>query len=208
MIVEKGDKSMSIHRALTIALIVLMVVLSACQSSQQPTNHSNEMPQTLNWQVPAFDYIDHNGQHVSREDLKGKVWLANFVFTNCNTVCPPMTANMANIQSRLKEEQLDVEMISFTVDPDRDTPGALKAFGHNHGMTEGNWRFLTGYSREDIETFSREGFKSQISDVPNSDQINHVTSFFLIDQDGMIIHRFDGIQPNIDVIVQAIRDLQ
>lgn len=100
-------------------LLLSIVLLAACGKT---------IPDAKNWPVDDFTFTDQNGQSFGLSDLKGKVWVADFIFTNCETVCPPMTANMAKLQDMVKEEGLDVEFVSFSVDPEVDTPEKLKEY--------------------------------------------------------------------------------
>ena len=129
-------------------LISLMVVLAAC---------GNEIEDPLNWEIESFNYMNQNEEMVSLDDLKGKVWMADFVFTNCETVCPPMTYNMTKLNEALVEEGVeDVQFVSFSVDPTVDTPDKIKEFMANYDLAQADWQFLTGYSQEEIEASAEE----------------------------------------------------
>jgi len=174
--------------------LVLLLFVTAC---------GKQLENPLNWPVQEFATIDQEGKEVNVEQLKGKVWVADFIFTNCTTVCSPMTAQMAFLQKKLKEEGLDVSLVSFSVDPDRDTPEAMKAYGENFDADFSNWHFLTGYSNEEIISFSKESFKSPIIFEPGTDQVGHVTSFFLVDDKGVVVRKYPGIEPTtLDQIVK------
>src|SRR5690606_41608417 len=113
------------------------------------------------WPIEPFVYTDQNGKPFSLADLEGKVWVATFIFTNCKTVCPPMTANMARLQRMVAQEGLDqVEFVAFSVDPEVDTPEALRESAARYTDNTENWHFLTGYVQEHIEQFARDNFKA------------------------------------------------
>ncbi len=168
---------------------------------------SNETESEIAWEVPEFEAVDQDGKPFKLSDLKGKVWLADFVFTNCNTVCPPMTANMALLQKRLKFEGLDVEIVSFSVDPERDDQKAIHEFAKQHKIDFSNWHFLTGYPFEKIQKLSRETFKAEVRMDPESDQVVHGTHFYLIDETGKVRKFYNGVRPDDDQIVQDIKQL-
>jgi protein SCO1/2 len=168
---------------------------------------SNETETEIAWKVPDFEAVDQNGKTFKTSDLKGKVWIADFIFTNCNTVCPPMTANMALLQKRLKFEGLDVEIVSFSVDPERDDPKALREFGKQHNVDFSNWHFLTGYPFEAIQQLSREAFKAEVRMDPESDQVVHGTYFYLVDESGAVRKFYNGVRPDDDQIVQDVKEL-
>lgn len=160
------------------------------------------------WTIEPFRFTDENGKQFGMSDLKGKIWLANMIFTSCETVCPPMTANMANIQSKLKEQDLTIPIVSFSVDPKRDSEKKLKAFGQKFNADFSTWHFLTGYSPKDIKKFAKTSFKSAVSPIANTDQFAHSTSFFLINQSGEIMAKYDGLTPPKDTIVKHVKNLK
>ncbi|WP_181350362.1 SCO family protein [Thalassobacillus sp. CUG 92003] len=171
----------------------LLIILSAC--GQQ------ELEDPLGWEVNAFEYTTQSNEQLSLADMEGEVWLADFIFTSCNTVCPPMTRNMAKLQKQLEEEGLDVKIVSFSVDPEVDTPEKLQSFAEKHGADLSNWSFLTGYEMEDIKTFAEDSFKTPVSKPEGEDQVTHGTSFYLIDQNGVVQKRYNG---NKDVPYEQI----
>ncbi|WP_409301219.1 SCO family protein [Peribacillus sp. SCS-155] len=181
-------------QAMPALIIVLCLLLTACGS--------NEIPDAKNKDIQNFTYTDQDGNSFSKEDLKGKVWLADFIFTSCATVCPPMTANMAKLQNMLKEKGIkNVEIVSFSVDPEIDTPKALKEYGSKFQADLSKWHFLTGYQQADIEQFALESFETLVKKPENETQVIHGTSFFLIDQNGKLIKAFPG---NKDVPFEEI----
>src|SRR5699024_11744993 len=111
---------------------------------------------------------------------------------NCTTICLPMTRNMAYLQGELDEADLnDVNLVSFTVDPERDTPEVLQEYGDSYGANYDNWDFLTGYYFETIKEFSEEHFKSTLMEAPeDDDQITHTVSLFVINPDDEFISRY------------------
>lgn len=177
----------------------LFLTLSACGDSG---------PDALNWEVKEFNAVNQEGETVTLDDLKGDVWITSFIFTNCVTVCPPMTANMAQLQQRLKDEGLTVPMVSFSVDPDRDDPQALKEYGEEFNADFSSWQFLTGYSFEDIQLFSQESFKSLVQFEEDSDQVMHTTSFFLVNDSGVVVQKYNGIEPPYEEILDDIKSLR
>ncbi|MFS8629783.1 MAG: SCO family protein [Bacillales bacterium] len=163
-----------------------------------------------NWPVEDFTFINQDGEPFGLTDLKGKVWVANFIFTNCETVCLPMTANMVQLQNLLKEENITgVELVSFSVDPEVDTPDALKKFGEHFSADFDNYNFLTGYDQEFIEEFARENFKELVDKPENDDQVIHGTRFYLMDQEGRIVKYYSGLSDiPFEEIIDDIKKLQ
>ncbi|GAB1532313.1 MULTISPECIES: SCO family protein [Brevibacillus] len=166
-----------------IMLSILMVLVTACGPARYDYNYP----------VNEFAYTDQEGKPFSSSDLENKVWVANFVFTYCGTVCPTMTANMAELQKKAKEAGVDVEFVSFSVDPERDTPEALKSYLGKFNADFSNWHALTGYGYDEIKTFILKSFKTPIEKDSNSDQIIHDTFLYLVDQKGTVVNRYEGM---------------
>nr|WP_249292137.1 SCO family protein [Metabacillus flavus] len=159
--------------------------------------------------VENFQYKNQEGERFGLAELKGKVWIASFIFTSCTTVCPPMTAHMKKLQSMGAEQNLPFEIVSFSVDPKVDTPEKLKTFGSQFGSSFENWHFLTGYSQKQIEEFSLNSFKSLVKKPENEDQVIHGTSFYLINKEGDVVKSYSGVEnPPYDEIMQDIKRLQ
>jgi protein SCO1/2 len=162
---------------------------------------------TLDWRVPNFRFTDEDGHPLGLSDLRGKVWMADFMFTKCTSVCPLTTAHMAKLQRQLKQAGVNVELVSFTVDPAHDSPSRLKAYGDKFGADFTHWHFLTGYSEKTINRLARTGFKTVVESIPHSDQFSHSTEFYLVGPDGKVLHVFDGLHPPYAKIVRDVRQL-
>lgn len=169
---------------------VLLILI--CISSLFLASCSKEIENRLYWEVPAFTYQNHKGSKTASEDLRGKVWMANFIFTSCATVCPPMTANMAKLKDMVNKENMDVEFVSFSVNPEVDSPELLAEYGGKFSDDLSNWTFLTGYTQDEIETVARENFKMIVEKEEGNSQVSHGTYFYLIDQEGKIVRYYRG----------------
>lgn len=168
-------------------LVLLLILFLAACGEEIETNMSEE--------VSSFEFTTQDKETMSLDDLKGEWWIADFVFTNCTTVCLPMTSNMAELQQKMKEENLDAQLVSFSVDPERDTPEVLKEYAQQYQADLSNWTFLTGYDFQTIKEFSIKSFKSLLRKPPEgSDQVTHGTSFFLINPEGKVIKNYSGIK--------------
>jgi protein SCO1 len=183
-------------------LIVMLLILSACGQ--------NEIKDAKNWPVAGFSYTDQNGQPFSLDDLKGKVWVADFIFTSCDDVCLPMTANMKKLQDQVKEEGIEnIQFVSFSVDPAVDSPEVLTEFANQFSVDYENWHFLTGYSQTDIESFAMESFKAIVKKPQSGDQVIHGTDIYLVDSEGKIMKYYTGLaEMPMDEIINDIKILQ
>ena len=167
--------------------ILCAIVLAGC--------NKDKFEPEMEWEVESFSHDSHRGEEVSLESLKGKVWLATFIFTNCETVCPPMTMNLASVQDELVKLGVeDYKLVEFSIDPDVDTPEVMAEYlAKFNAPDESKWELLTGYDQSYIEQFARDSFKALVKDDPSSDQVVHGTSFYLVDQNGVVVKSYDGV---------------
>lgn len=161
----------------------------------------------LNWEINDFTFTNQEGEDFGLANLKGKVWIADFVFTNCTTVCLPMMTNMAKLQDKLKEDGLSVELVSFSVDPEVDTPEVLKEYAKYYNADLSSWHLLTGYSQKTIEDFTMKNFKTLAKKPETSDQVIHGTSFYLIDKEGKVVKEYSGLEFPIEEIIKDVKIL-
>ena len=152
--------------------------------------------------VPAFSLTDTDGAELGLEALRGKVWVADFIFTSCGGPCPAMTEAMAGVADAFKADDR-VRFVSVTVDPDTDTPERLKEYGLKYGARLDQWHFLTG-PLEAIQKLAVEGMK--VGSV--EDPIIHSTRFILVDKAGSIRGYYTGTIPEeVTQMQQAMRQL-
>ena len=132
--------------------------------------------------VPEFSLTDQNGQTVTNDDLRGRIWIADFIFTRCKGPCPLMTARMLEMQRALTKTP-EVKLVSVTVDPEYDTPEVLKAYAEANHANPDRWKFLTG-DKEVIEKLVTEGFMQHLAEE-NGEPV-HGTMFLIVDGNGMV----------------------
>ena len=161
-------------------------------------------------QVRAFEFRDQQGRPFTSQFLKGKIWVADFVFTRCAGPCPTMSSKMAELQKSLAHVS-DVAMVSFSVDPEHDDPQVLAAYGKRYGAQIGRWFLLTG-SQERLFKLMREDFKLGAEPAgadPVQNPILHDAHFVLVDEEGQIrgYYASDPKDP-VPQIVEDIAKLQ
>lgn len=150
--------------------------------------------------LPAdYELVDHHKDAFTPQTLRNKVWVAGFVFTSCPSICPTVTKSMADLRGRFDRLKLDIEMVSFTVDPTRDTPEVLAAYAAQWGAENPRWRFVTG-EPEDVIGLVRHGFylgvgPPQPTGAANMYDISHSSQLALVDGKGNV-RGFYGIEPN------------
>ena len=143
--------------------------------------------------LPDFSLTDETDKNFGSKDLRGKVWVADFIFTRCASTCPMQTAEKAKLQSQFKDAK-DLQLVTFTVDPEHDTLAVLAEYGKKHGAIPGRWKFLTG-ERGDLWNLSANGFKFEVAeDARNSKMpILHSSNFALVDRQGRVRGIYDGL---------------
>lgn len=195
-IVGKGFNDMRRY----LVLIGLFFLLAGC-------GRSYAIETTMSEQVPDFEYTTQDKEQLSLSDLEGDWWIADFIFTNCTTVCMPMTQNMAHLQSMMEEEGIDAQIVSFSVDPDYDTPEVLKEYASHYDANFDNWSFVTGYDFETIREFSIKHFKNFVqAPADGDDQVIHGTSFFLVSPEGEVVKNYDGVEmKNMETILADLK---
>jgi len=131
--------------------------------------------------VPAFQFHDQDDQPVTHASLRGSVWVADFIFTQCAGPCPLMTVKMAALQKSLPPQ---VKFVSFSLDPEHDTPAALKRYAQMFSADESRWKFLTG-DQEAIMAQARGMLLAALPATFNQ-PIIHDGRFVLIDGQGRV----------------------
>ena len=150
--------------------------------------------------VTDFQLTERHGQSVALADLRGKVWVADFIFTSCAGPCPIMSQRMADVQEKWSKEN-GLRLVSISVDPERDTPAVLQTYADFYGAQPNRWLFLTG-DMTLITDLAVNGFK--LGSV--EDPIHHSTKFALVDRLGQIRGYYDGT--SIDEVNQMTGDIR
>ncbi len=140
--------------------------------------------------VPAFEFIDQHGDTITNKDYEGKVYIAEFFFSTCPTICPIMKENLVQVQDVFGEND-DFGIASFSIDPQHDTPEVLKEYADLNGITHPNWHLLTG-EREEIYDLANSGFNIYAGEDENAEGgFAHSGYFALVDKEGYIRSRKD-----------------
>lgn len=165
--------------------------------------------ETQNRKAPAFGFLDQDSTIITQADLKGKIYLVDFFFTSCPSICPIMTANMMKIQQRFKGFE-DFHQLSFTVDPVRDTPSVLKDYANERMIDTEKWNLLTG-EKDSLYSVAYKFLSSAMEDSLAPGGFLHTEFFVLVDKEGNLRSREDeqgnivGVYDGTDA--QQIRDL-
>ena len=152
--------------------------------------------------VPPFQFTNQNGQPLGSADLQGKIWIADFIYTTCPAPCPMISSRMSELQKPL--EKTDVHLVSFTVDPAKDTPEVLRGYAAKLQAQPGRWDFLTG-PQSAIYDISRNGFKLAVFDRSEETGLPvHSTRMILVDRQGIIRGYYDATEP--DAVTKLLAD--
>ena len=190
-------------------VVGLLLVALGCSPSRQQPSATDDLP--LLGLAPEFSLTERSGRQVDSTELDGRVWVANFVFTECTGPCPLLSLRMSRIQTALEDEP-EARLVSFTVDPENDTPEVLAGYAKRFNADPVRWLFLTG-DKTGLYQLIKGGFKLAIDDggqapAPDSGIITHSLRFVLVDRQGRIRGYFQGGESDLEEkLIPAIRRL-
>ena len=188
------------HGLLWGALIVVIVGIVGANiwsPLHQDTGEDTASSLAVHHRVPDFSLIDQRGTPIALSDLHGKIWVADFIFTRCVAACPLMTDKMKKLQEEFAESSVD--FVSFSVDPEYDTPDVLFQYANRFGIDGNGWFFLTG-EKETIYHLTQDGFGLAIGQQES--EVLHSARFVLVDGLGRIRGYYDS---NEDEALQKLR---
>lgn len=180
----------------------------------QPRDVKSEMvnPELINMgighRIGKFALTNQNGETITLKDVEDKIFVAEYFFTTCLTICPIMTEEMMRVQDRFKGND-EVKILSFTVDPETDNVEVMKAYAKKHNAVDGQWHFLTG-TKDDLYSLARNSFfvlkpaeARNLGDA-GSDFI-HTNNFVLVDKELQIRGYYDGTSTEeVNVLMEDI----
>jgi cytochrome oxidase Cu insertion factor (SCO1/SenC/PrrC family) len=158
--------------------------------------------------VPEFSLTERSGQNITLAQLRGKIWIADFIYTSCTDTCPLQTGMMAKLQEEFAPKA-NFQLVSVTVDPERDTPAVLARYAARHNADAKRWFFLTG-QRDRIIRLIQDGFHLSVTALPDGAEstgsIPHSPRFVLIDQDARIRGYYDSRE--LEAFIRLKNDLE
>lgn len=210
------------YKALAITLFVLSVIILTLIYSQlnvtprlpvyQPDMVDRSLvDSTLQYKkkyhkIAPFSLTNQNGKTVTQKEYQDHIYVADFFFTTCQTICPIMTDNMVTIQKELQDDTL-VKLLSHSVIPTYDTPEVLKKYAIEKGVDDNRWNLVTG-SKEEIFTLARKSYLA-VKDIPGTEDdldMVHTENFMLIDKKQQIRGYYDGTDD--EAIEQLLEDIE
>ena len=214
-----------LKRGIIIALFFLFIILtSACKHKEQHTAtlpYFNTPDFTPTWPakntreferlhtIPAFNFTDQYGKTVTNQTVQNKIYVADFFFTRCGSICPKMTDNMSKVAAAFSKDD-NVAMLSHSVTPELDNSSVLQQYAHQKNITNPNWHLLTG-NKEQIYSIARKGYFADDAIGYNKDasQFLHTENFILVDRRGHIRGVYNGTIPfEVENLIRHIKILE
>jgi protein SCO1 len=206
------------NRTPIIYLLLVVIFIISCNQppeNQLPIFNPSDMDARVvdkslkdvnaNHTVADFNLINQNGGKVTQEDYKGKIYVADFFFTSCTTICPIMTKNIGKLQDIFKSDN-DIMFLSLSVTPDIDSISVLRDYATKKGVIDGKWNVTTG-NKKHIYDLARKSYFAVLSKGDGGYQdFIHTTNFVLVDKKKQIRGIYDGI--NDDEILRLISDIK
>ena len=195
---RQSTRSSMLWKAMLIA-IPIVTLAALIWLRQLEVNALRQRPVSSYGSVPEFTLTNQDGKNFGSADLRGKIWIADFVYSTCPGPCPMISSRMSELQKPL--EKTDVHLVSFSVDPARDTPQVLRGYAEKLQAEPGRWDFLTG-PQSTIYNLSRDGFKLAVGDEKGVPV--HSTRMILVDRHGAIRGYYDATEP--DAVTKLVAD--
>src|SRR5512138_2472168 len=176
----------TVAAALTVLAIELVIRRIATEPSLPSSVHrlgrDPGQPLPVLWPVPSYRLVDQEGKTRTPDELRGSVWIADFIFTSCKSVCQVLSAKMVQVQRGIPDPRL--RFVSFSVDPERDTPEALRAYAGRWAPDESRWTLLA--TTKDSLAELAKGMKTFVERQPDPDATLHTSELFLVDEQGRV----------------------
>jgi protein SCO1/2 len=214
-------KPNSLHKSSIAILMCLMVFLNSCNNTSNRVlpiyNPSNFNPELVDKSlrnsnkyhtVSDFELINQNGKTITQNDYKDKIYVTDFFFTSCKTICPIMTNNMAKLQDEFLNDN-DIMFLSLSVTPEIDNVATLREYATNKGVIDSKWNVTTG-SKKHIYELARKSYFAVVEQGDGGMQdFIHTPNFILIDTKKQIRGIYDGTKnEDIKQIIEDIKTLK
>lgn len=171
------------------------------------TVNGKKITDTLYHQIPDFEFINQDSVKITQKDYVGKIYVADFFFTTCPTICPKMKTQMLRIYEKFKDNP-KVAILSHTIDPRHDTPAVLREFMNNLGVKSKTWQMVTGDKAKIYEIGQKSYMVSATDDPSQPGGIVHSGAFVLVDKNSHIRGIYDGTEPEkVDKLMEDMEIL-
>lgn len=195
-----------------IAGLLLIIVFSSCakKESQLPIFGEREVngSDTVYHTIAKFKFVDQDSVTVTNETYKDKIYVTDFFFTSCRTICPIMKMQMLRVYEAT-QEMPDVLLLSHTIDPEYDTVALLHDFAERLGVESKRWHFVTGIKDSIYKIAQTSYFATAMEDKTEQDGFIHSGAFLLIDKKGRIRGKYDGTkEEEVNRLITDIKKLR
>ena len=197
-----------------ISILAFTIFLGACNSlSEKPLPIFGEREvvagDTVYHSIANFQFLNQDSAVVTNETFKGKIYVADFFFTTCRTICPIMKSQMARVNVAIKDMP-DVLIASHSIDPEYDTVGLLHDYAERLGAKSDKWYFLTGQPRDYVFGIAQTSyFSTAMEDKSEPDGFVHSGAFLLIDKEGRLRGKYDGtVEEDVNRLLADITRLR
>ena len=172
------------------------------------TVDGKEVADTVYQKIPPFQYLNQDSVMITSESMKGKVWIADFFFTSCPTICPKMTAQLKRLSFMTADIEKYLQFMSFSIDPTTDQPHVLREYVARHGITAKKWYFFTG-DEEATHQLGVDYFQVFANkDIESEGGYAHSPAFVLIDREGYVRGVYVGTETaQVDQLEKDLRKL-
>lgn len=163
---------------------------------------------TIYPKIPFFSFLNQDSVRINSTEMKGKVWIANFFFTSCTTICPPTMSQMKRLNLLTQDLKDEIQFMSFTIDPARDKPHVLKSYMKNNGITTKNWWLFTGNEAKTHQLGVNNFMVHADKDPMAADGFAHSDGLVLVDREGYVRGIYNGTQTEqVDLLNNDLRKL-
>lgn len=170
--------------------------------------NSQRFVDTIYPKLPAFSYINQDSVRITSKQMKGKLWIANFFFTSCPSICPPMIAQMKRLNILTRDISKYLQFISFSIDPKTDQPSVLRSYIKNNGITAKNWQFFTGDEKKTHQLGVEHFYIHAASAAAAPGGFAHSDGLVLVDREGYVRGVYRGTETKeVDKLNKDIRKL-
>lgn len=194
-------------------LFIFSVTFTACkQPVEKPLPIYGEREvingDTIFHTIANFQFVNQDSVLVTNDTFKGKIYIADFFFTSCRTICPIMKTQMLRVYDSLKNDA-DVLILSHTIDPEYDTVALLHDFAERLGVSSSKWHFVTGVQDSIYKIAQTSYFATAMEDSSEPDGFIHSGAFLLIDKQQRIRGNYDGtVEESVNKLIRDVRKLQ
>lgn len=213
---------MKINVVQSLSVVFLVVALASCSKTpkelpylgnkeavKKMVDGGKEVVDTLYHTIPDFEFINQDSVKITQEFVAGKIYIADFFFTTCPTICPKMKTQMLRIYEKYKDNP-NVVLLSHSIDPRHDTPAVLKEFRSNLGIKGNSWQMVTGDKAKIYEIGQKSYMVSAADDPTQPGGVVHSGAFILVDKnrhirglyDGTVAAKVDNLMDDMEILLK------